>query len=113
MPSIASHFVVAKLVSSYLGIKSDDFYKGNILPDIIDIEDSHFKIRSYYEIPKLEYFYNNLNLNNDLERGYLCHLLLDKDFLEKYVVNKVENYWLITHFYQKRCIMIIQRLIIS
>lgn len=93
MPSIASHFVVAKLVAKNLNIKTDDFYKGNILPDIIDKSDSHSKIKgSYYEIPNVEYFSNKLNLNNDIEVGYLCHLLLDKYFLEEYVLDNVKGY---------------------
>lgn len=43
----------------------------------------------------------------DVEDVKICDYYLDS------VGNKVENYRLITHFYQKRCIMIIQRLIIS
>lgn len=93
MPSIASHLVVAKLVSKHLNINSDDFYKGNILPDIIDKDNSHLKIKgTYYEIPNTKYCYDILNLDNDLDLGYLCHLLLDKYFLEEYVLNNVKNY---------------------
>ena len=93
MPSIASHFVVAKIVGEYLNIKTDDFYKGNILPDLVDKSNSHSKIKgSYYEIPNIEYFCNKLNLSNDLELGYLCHLLLDKYFLEEYVLENVNGY---------------------
>lgn len=103
MPSIASHFVVAKLVSKHLNINSDDFYKGNILPDIIDISNSHVKIKgTYYEIPNIEYISKNINFNNDLELGYFCHLLLDKYFLEEYVLDKVKNYKEIDPFLSKR-----------
>lgn len=90
MPSIASHFVVSKLVGEKLNIKSDEFYKGNILPDIVDIDNSHLKIKgSYYEIPNIEYFVNNYDLDNELNLGYLCHLLLDRYFLEEYVLENV------------------------
>lgn len=90
MPSIASHFVVAKLVSKRIGINSDEFYKGNILPDIID--DSHFKIRgTYYEIPDIDKYLESVELN-DLEIGYLTHLLLDKYFLEEYIPNNIDSY---------------------
>ncbi len=37
MPSISAHMVVAKEVSKKLNISSDDFIKGNLLPDIIDM----------------------------------------------------------------------------
>lgn len=103
MPSIASHFVVSKLVSDYLKINSDDFYKGNILPDIVDHPNSHLKIKGiYYEIPDIDRFYEKLNLDNYLELGYLCHLLLDKYFLDEYVVNHVKNYKEIDPFLSKK-----------
>ena len=40
MPSIAAHIICAKLIASKLKINDDDFIKGNILPDIINIPDS-------------------------------------------------------------------------
>ena len=93
MPSIASHFVVAKLVSKRLNIQSDDFYRGSILPDIIDLEDSHFKIKgTYYMIPDINYYLENYSLDNNLNIGYLVHLLLDKYFLEEYILNNIKNY---------------------
>ena len=45
MPSIAAHMAVAKLISDKLYIDKEEFYKGNILPDIIDIPDSHHKMQ--------------------------------------------------------------------
>ena len=81
MPSIASHFVCAKLVSDKLDVDVEEFYKGNILPDIALLNDSHNKVRgSFYLIPNIEYFVENSDLNEDIELGYLCHLLLDKYF---------------------------------
>jgi len=103
MPSIASHFVVAKLVSKYLHISSDEFYKGNILPDIIDRENSHLKVQgAYYDVPNIKYFYNNLNFQNDLELGYLCHLMLDKYFLEEYLPLNIKNYQEVDPFLSKK-----------
>ena len=90
MPSIAAHLVCSKLVAGKLGIKDSDFIKGNILPDIIDISDSHKKIKGkYYYIPNINYFLSTLELNNYLQLGYLTHLLLDKYFLEDYIYDIV------------------------
>lgn len=92
MPSIASHLVSAKIISKELGIQSDEFYKGCILPDIIELEDSHYKIRgSYYLIPNIDK-YKEISIENDLNKGYLAHLLLDKYFLEQYIPNNLPSY---------------------
>lgn len=93
MPSIASHFVCAKLVSKELGIKDDDFYKGNILPDIINNNNSHYKrYKEYCLVPNIECFLNDNKYNNMIFIGYLCHLLLDKYFLEEYIPLYIDNY---------------------
>ncbi len=92
MPSIASHMVVAKLVAEKLGFKSTEFVKGNLLPDIIEMKDSHHKIKGkYYLIPDLDYFKNTLDLTNALYLGYYTHLLLDKYFLEEFIPNNISN----------------------
>lgn len=86
MPSISAHMVVAKEVSKKLNISSDDFIKGNLLPDIIDMEDSHHKIKgNFYMIPDIDYFVEKLDFSNDLYIGYLTHLLLDKHYLNDYL----------------------------
>jgi len=73
------------------------------LPDIIDINDSHRKIKGfYYEVPNIEYFKSKIDFNNNLELGYLCHLLLDKYFLDEYVVNQIKDYKEIDPFLSKR-----------
>ena len=91
MPSIAAHIICAKLIASKLKINDDDFIKGNILPDIINIPDSHRKIKgTHYYIPNIEFFLEKLDLNNNLQLGYLTHLLLDKYFLEDYI-DKIIN----------------------
>ena len=92
MPSIAAHMVTAKLVSEILGINDKEFIKGNLLPDVILDNESHHKIKGkYFLIPNLDYFKNNLDLNNKLELGYYTHLLLDYYFLEEYVPNKIND----------------------
>lgn len=92
MPSIAAHMICAKLVSNNLDINDLEFIKGNLLPDIIDIKDSHHKmIGKHYYIPNIDYFINTLDLNNNLDLGYLSHLLLDKYFLEEYIYDEVNG----------------------
>ena len=92
MPSIAGHMVIAKLVSEILCINDKDFIKGNLLPDVILNKESHHKIKgTYFLVPDLDYFKNNLDLNNKLELGYYTHLLLDYYFLEEYVPKVIKD----------------------
>ena len=86
MPNISAHMIVAVEVGKRLNINSDEFIRGNLLPDITSIEDSHHKIsRGVYLVPDISFFIDNLDLNNDLYVGYLTHLLLDKHYLEDYL----------------------------
>lgn len=86
MPSITPHMVVATEVAKLLNINSEGFIRGNFLPDIIDIKNSHHKVESgIYMIPDIDYFIKKLDLTNDLDLGYLTHLLLDKHYLEDYL----------------------------
>lgn len=88
MPSIAAHMAVCNTVSKQLNIDNNEFIKGNILPDIIDMNDSHKKIEcNNYLIPDLSYFKNNYDLSNMLYLGYYVHLLLDKYFLDYFLKN--------------------------
>ena len=92
MPSIAAHMVVAKLVGEKLNIYNPEFIRGNLLPDVINIEDSHHKIKGVrHNIPDIEYFKNNLDLSNELYLGYYVHLLLDKYYLDDYIPTHVDN----------------------
>ncbi len=98
MPSIASHFVVAELVFKMINkngrkIDKGEFYRGNILPDIIKGGDSHYNMKGkYYLIPDTQRYMRNNNMNMDINKGYLCHLLLDKYFLDEYVIENVCDY---------------------
>ena len=86
MPGICSHMIIAKEVSKRLNIDSDDFIRGNLLPDIIDLKDSHHKIKNnIYMVPNIDYFVKRLDFTNELHMGYLTHLLLDKHYLEDYI----------------------------
>ena len=78
--------IVAEEVAKRLNINSDEFIKGNLLPDIIDMEDSHHKVQNgVYMVPDIEYFLQNLDFSKDLNIGYLTHLLLDKHYLSDYL----------------------------
>ena len=86
MPNISSHMIVAKEVGKELGINSFEYYRGNLLPDIINSNDSHHRILSGpFLIPDINYFINNLDLTKDINIGYLVHILLDYHYLEEYI----------------------------
>ena len=92
MPSITPHMIVATEVAKILNINSEDLIRGNLLPDIIDIKNSHHKIESdVYMVPDIDYFLRTLDLTNDLDIGYLTHLLLDKHYLEDYLKKLYPN----------------------
>lgn len=93
MPSIAAHMVCAKIVGEKLEIDDDDFILGNILPDISSNIDSHNKIEGrYFYIPNIDYWKKKLDYSNNLNKGYLCHLLLDKYFLEYFIPNNIDSF---------------------
>ena len=92
MPNISAHMIVAVEVAKRLNINSDEFIKGNLLPDIIDMEDSHHKVQNgVYMVPDIEYFLQNLDFSKDLNIGYLTHLLLDKHYLSDYLGSLYPN----------------------
>lgn len=92
MPNISAHMIVGREVARRLHIESKEFIKGNLLPDIIDCDDSHHKMQSgVYLVPNISFFLNELDLANDLWKGYLVHLLLDKYYLEIYLSRKYKN----------------------
>ena len=86
MPNISAHMIVVKEVGKELGINSFDYFRGNLLPDIINSNDSHHRILSGpLLIPDINYFINNLDLTKDINIGYLVHILLDYHYLEEYI----------------------------
>lgn len=57
MPNICAHMIVAKEVAKKINIDSDEFIKGNLLPDIIDKKDSHHKKEiGVYFVPDIDFF---------------------------------------------------------
>lgn len=92
MPNISAHMVVAKKIGEKFNINSDDFIRGNLLPDIIDIKDSHCKIeKAMYMVPNISRCIEMIDLNNDMQMGYFVHLLLDKHYLEDYLSKLYPN----------------------
>ena len=92
MPNISSHMIVALEVGKRININSKEFVKGNLLPDIIDIKDSHHKVESGpYLVPDIDYFLQHLDFSKDINIGYLVHLLLDKHYLEDYLLQLYPN----------------------
>ena len=92
MPNISAHMIVAMEVARKLNINSNEFIKGNLLPDIIDVEDSHHKVQNgVYMVPDIEYFFKKLDFNDDLNIGYFTHLLLDKYYLNDYLESLYPN----------------------
>ena len=87
MPNISGHMAVAKRVSEILGIDSDDFYRGNLLPDLYEDKiKSHYKVKGeLFYIPDIEEAKKNLNLKDLNDLGVLSHLLLDKYYFGEYL----------------------------
>lgn len=92
MPSIAAHMVVAKIIGEKLNIYNKDFIRGNILPDVVNIDDSHHKLKGkYFLIPDTNYYKQSQDLSNLINLGYYVHLLLDKYYLEEYIPQYVND----------------------
>ena len=95
MPSIAAHMTIAKLLSEKLDIEDEDFYRGNLLPDVIKTprEESHFKVQGeHFLVPNLEVAKKSLALTESMYLGYYTHLLLDKYFLEEFIPTYIGRY---------------------
>lgn len=95
MPSIAAHMAVAKILSTKLNKNTPDFYRGNLLPDILEgsMVDTHFKVEGeHFMVTDVNQAKENLILTNDLDLGYFTHLLLDKLFLEEFVPTHIGRY---------------------
>ncbi|MBR1386127.1 MAG: hypothetical protein IJ568_04805 [Bacilli bacterium] len=101
MPNISSHMAVAKKVSELLKINSEDFYKGNLIPDLYRNKfKSHFKTAGErYLIPDIVVVKNNLNLNNMKDLGKFVHLMLDYYYLEDYLDEINDNVFINDNIY--------------
>lgn len=88
MPGIVGHMAVAKTVGDELNITSDDFYRGNLLPDISKEgrSKSHFlKQGRFFHIPNTLYYREKYDLEQDLNLGYYTHLLLDRYYFDEFI----------------------------
>jgi hypothetical protein len=92
MPSLAAHISCSKIVYERLGngINEIEFFMGGILPDLIDNK-YHFKeislLNSNFYVPNINNYLNeDMELSESFKLGYLAHLLLDRYFLERYVL---------------------------
>lgn len=103
MPGIVAHMAVAKTVGEELNINSDEFYQGNLLPDILKRSkvDSHFKKQGrIYKIPNTLYYRETFDLDQDLNLGYYTHLLLDRYFFDEFMPGITRD----PHFFHYRTI---------
>lgn len=88
MPGIVGHMAVAKTVGEELNINSDEFYQGNLLPDILEGSKrrSHFKKQGrFFHIPNTLYYRESFDLDSDQNLGYYTHLLLDRYFMDEFI----------------------------
>ena len=92
MPNMSSHMSIAKRVSEILDIDDKAFIIGNLLPDLEDDKrKSHYKIQGkLYLIPDIDRVEKELDLNDKTNLGILTHLLLDKYYLEDYLIRYPE-----------------------
>lgn len=90
MPNIVAHYVCGKLVANKLNIKDDNYLKGNLYPDYVD-KKRHYRIKGrLFEIPDIELFMKEeKNQNSYFKIGYLTHLMLDKLFLDDFVLDDI------------------------
>ncbi len=90
MPNIVAHYVCGKLVSKKLNINDKNYIKGNLYPDYVD-KNKHYRIEGYmFEIPDVDTFMREEQMNDrTFKLGFLTHLILDRLFLEEYVINNI------------------------
>ncbi len=90
MPSIVAHYICGKLVAKKLNIVSNEYIKGNLYPDYIDVT-YHYRIAGKrFEIPNIDEFIKENNpTNNYFKLGFLTHLILDKLYLDDFVLNDI------------------------
>lgn len=92
MPNIVAHYICGKLVASKLKINEVAFLKGNLYPDYV-LKDMHYRIQGKrFEVPDYEKFFQEAEFEDKLFKlGFLTHLMLDKLFLDDYVLNNIYN----------------------
>lgn len=90
MPNIVSHFICGKKVAEKLSINNVYFLKGNLYPDYIG-EEKHYRVEGKkFQIPDIDRFIEEEKMENSFFKlGFLNHLILDKLFLDDYVINNI------------------------
>lgn len=90
MPNIVAHYIVGKLVERKLHFDNSDYLKGNLYPDYIDVTMHYRILGNKFEVPDINKFITANNFsNNYFKVGFLTHLLLDKLFLDEFVINHI------------------------
>lgn len=90
MPNIVAHYIVGKLVQRKLNISNQDYLKGNLYPDYIDVTMHYRTLGRKFEIPDIKKFMTDDKFSDSYFKiGFLTHLMLDKLFLDDYVINHI------------------------
>lgn len=84
MPSLITHLRIGQNVNKTMNLPKEEFYLGNLLPDIVKNENHKITHYSCNRIPIVNEYLNELNDTklSAVELGYLCHLLTDKFYNE-------------------------------
>ena len=90
MPNIVTHYIVGEKVLEELNVNREEFQKGNLYPDYIDKKYHFRKQGKHFLIPDIELAKcSDIYPNPAYKLGFLSHLILDKIFLEEYVINHI------------------------
>lgn len=91
MPSLVSHYIVGNRVleninKSFRYNKFENVFKvGSVFPDYIS-KDKHYRVKgTYFDVPSIDLFLNDIKKIDEFNCGYLVHLLLDYYFSEVYL----------------------------
>lgn len=89
MPSLKTHLAIAQKLNQELNLCDNQFYLGNLLPDLTT-ESNHKKFHfSENKVPNIQVYLENFKDSTltTIEIGYLCHLLADK-FYNEFIFKK-------------------------
>lgn len=97
MASALIHMTVSKKVNDYLKLPEQDYYLGSVAPDLAKYVGKTKKIShmidnpEYKDLPNIYRFIEKYKteLNKPFEMGYLVHLLTDKIWYERFLINSI------------------------
>ncbi len=105
MAGYVIHLAIAKMYAEKNNIKNtDEFFKGAIMPDLLDKTTSHYG--EFTSTPDLSLFLKENSLDSDYNKGYFLHLVTDYLFYNKYLDSFSEE---IYHDYNKLNDFLIQK----